>query len=111
MRQRPPATRPSPFFSSLNSVTFCERIQTGHNPLHNRPYHACRSRPASAGPRSIPAMKEGPMRRLLSSMLRSGFAIAAAITAFVVVPFLISAVTQMPAAPGATSELHQDHAP
>jgi hypothetical protein len=56
-------------------------------------------------------MKEGHMKRLLSSMLRSGFAIVAAIAAFVVVPFVISAVTEMPAAPGATSELHQDHAP
>jgi hypothetical protein len=36
---------------------------------------------------------------LLLSMLRSGFAIAAAIAAFVVVPFVVSAVTQMPAAP------------
>jgi hypothetical protein len=36
--------------------------------------------------------------------------IAAAVAAFVIVPFVISAVTQMPVEPGAASELHQDHA-
>jgi hypothetical protein len=42
-------------------------------------------------------MKEGHMKRLLSPMLHLGFAIAAAIAAFVVVSFVVSAVTQMPA--------------